>query len=61
MQRVRFHEEVMFLEGKSDLNPINFQLTLVDVLRSGEPCHDKTKQMSLRPAKTQIRLGTRPV
>ena len=26
-----------------------------------EPCHDKTNKMSVRPAKTQISLGIRPV
>ena len=26
-----------------------------------EPCHDKTNNMTVRPAKTQISLGIRPV
>ena len=26
-----------------------------------EPSHDKTKKMTVRPAKTQISLGLRPV
>ena len=29
--------------------------------RENEPRHDKTKKMSVRPAKTLIRLGIRPV
>ena len=28
---------------------------------SNEPRHDKTNKMSVRPAKTQISLGVRPV
>ena len=28
---------------------------------SNEPPHDKTNKMALRPAKTQISLGIRPV
>ena len=30
-------------------------------LNSNEPLHDKTNKMTLRPAKTQINLGIRPV
>ena len=32
-----------------------------NVVRSNEPPHDKTNKMSVRPAKTQISLGIRPV
>ena len=30
-------------------------------VRSNEPPHDKTNKMTVRPAKTQISLGIRPV
>ena len=30
-------------------------------LESSEPQHDKTNKMSVRPVKTQISLGIRPV
>ena len=32
-----------------------------DVKSSCQPRHDKTNKMSVRPAKTQISLGIRPV
>ena len=32
-----------------------------NLLRQNEPCHEKTNKVTVRPAKTQISLGIRPV
>ena len=36
-------------------------LSLLSEKNNNEPRHDKTKKMSVRPAKTQISLGIRPI
>ena len=36
-------------------------IPLHDSFKANEPWHDKTNKMSVRPAKTQISLGIRPV
>ena len=38
-----------------------YRSTLVTMMNSYEPRHDKTNKMRARPAKTQISLGIRPV
>ena len=38
-----------------------YDLPLDKVIKSFELRHDKTNKMSVRPAKTQISLGIRPV
>ena len=35
--------------------------TLINLLSEFEPPHDKTNKLAVRPAKTQINLGIRPV
>ena len=41
--------------------PVIYRLPYLNVRPLTEPQHDKTNKMSVRPAKTQISLGIRPV
>ena len=49
----------MFSRDEAHLKPI--MLYCPAVILKNEPRHDKTNKMSVRPAKTQISLGIRPV
>ena len=44
----------------NNIHQIGKLLDISDII-TNEPRHDKTNKMSVRPAKTQIRLGIRPV
>ena len=62
------HVEIL----KTDENNLIFIVDIITILTSGmsskshyiklyEPRYDKTNKMAVRPAKTQISLGIRPV
>ena len=42
-------------------DPIYFMKSLLEILQNYELGHDKTNKVSVRPAKTQISLGIRPI
>ena len=48
------------LTGKHE-NRLSGRLTVKRMHDRNEPPHDKTNKMDVRPAKTQISLGIRPV
>ena len=51
-EKVKYFDCVTYFSRTFDLKPESEQ---------NEPRHDKTNNMSLRPVKTQISLGIRPV
>ena len=48
-------------ENECQINQLHHPLPLPSLGASIEPQHDKTNKVSVRPAKTQISLGIRPV
>ena len=43
------------------MGKLKYPLLIAQLINAFEPRHDKTNKMSVRPAKTQISLGIRPV
>ena len=52
-----FAELVMNFVNKQQMNLVNTQ----QFAAKNEPPHDKTNNLAVRPAKTKISLGIRPV